>query len=126
MEPRELARSFAFGRIALGGLLVVFPGLVGRLWLGRRGANTEAKVLARALGARDVALGAGLMRSLRPGAKARGWIEAGVLADLTDFGATLAAGDDLPALGRVSVLAAAGSGVVLGGVLARSVDAEAG
>ena len=126
MEARELARSFAFGRIALGALLVVFPGLIGRLWLGRRGASSEAQVLARALGARDVALGSGLLRSLRPGAKARGWVEAGVLADLADFGATLAAGDDLPALGRVSVLAAAGGGVVTGALVARSVDAEAG
>jgi thiol-disulfide isomerase/thioredoxin len=67
-----------------------------------------------------VALGLGLLLALRRGAPARGWVEAGVLADAGDLAATLAGGDDLPALGRYGTAAFAASGAALGLAIAAS------
>jgi hypothetical protein len=53
VEPRQLARSLARGRIAVGAALLAPPGLA-RLWTGEAGGSTGAKLLARAFGAPTV------------------------------------------------------------------------
>ena len=65
MEPRKLAELLSVGRVALGASMVIAPTLVGRLLLGRPGASGGAQLLTRAFGARDVAIGAGLLAALR-------------------------------------------------------------
>ncbi len=123
MDDRALARQLALGRIGAGAGLLVAPGLVGGIWLGRdtaRGAGV--RVILRALGVRDLVLGLGLKTALDRDAPTRGWLEGGLAADGVDAAATLLAGDDLPASGRVLVGAVAGSGVVLGAWLRRSAE----
>ena len=124
MEDRGLARGFALGRIALGAALLLAPRVVGGPWIGFDAAGDRgARVLLRALGARDIALGFGLKASLDRDAPTRGWLEGGLVADGTDFAATLTAGDDLPLSGRILVGALSGSGGALGAWLIRSAEA---
>jgi hypothetical protein len=81
------------------------------------------RLLARALGARDVALGVGVLLALRHDAPARGWVEAGGLADAGDVLVTLAALKELPRRGRWAVLAAASAGVLAAVLTSPGVDA---
>lgn len=121
-EPaRELARQLAHGRIVLAAAMLALPGTFAGTWVGADGRRPGARVITRAMAARDVALGLGLKLALDRGRPARGWLEAGVLADAADFAATLT-GRRLPLLGRLGTLALAGTATALGARLARSVD----
>jgi hypothetical protein len=71
-------------------------------------------VLARALGAREIGLGLGLLASLDRGRPARPWLTAGIIADAADLAATVAARDHLPKMSVPMIVAAAGSGLALG------------
>ena len=77
MEPRDRALLHARARIAVGAAFVLFPGLAGRMWIGADAARRPVKVLARAFGARDLAIGLGVVIALDRGTPVRGWIEAG-------------------------------------------------
>ena len=96
MEARELARLHACGRIAVGAGFVLLPGLAGRMWIGSPATERPVKVLARAFGVRDLALGLGVLIALDRGTPVRGWIEAGLLSDAVDTCASLLAGSSIP------------------------------
>lgn len=96
MEPRELALWHARGRQLVGAAFVVLPGLAGSSWIGSDARRRPVKVLARAFGARDLALGLGTAIALDRGAPVRGWIEAGALSDAIDTAASLLAGNSIP------------------------------
>lgn len=119
---RFLAGGLAAARIVLGVVAYTVPAAPARPWVGAAADTVPVTVLARALGARDIALGAGAMLAQRRDAPLRGWIEAGGLADLGDVAATLISFRALPRFGRWAVLAAASGGVVGAKVLAASVD----
>ena len=80
----------------MGAAFVLFPGLAGRMWIGADAARRPVKVLARAFGARDLAIGLGIVIALDRGTPVRGWIEAGVLSDAIDTAASLLAGSSIP------------------------------
>lgn len=109
-QSRQLAQGLAVARIALGLTAMTLPDLPLRLWLGRRGHDPAVRLVGRALGARDLALGMGALLSMRHDAPVRGWVEAGGMADAGDFGATLVGFSLLPRVGRWAVLAAAAGG----------------
>jgi hypothetical protein len=117
-----MAKTNGIGRVALGAGLMLAPGLAGRSWVGDDASRTGAKVFASALGARDVAIGAGLIWALEQDEPAHAWLVGAALADLVDFAATLAAGDAIPKAARYGILALAGASAVQCAVLARSVD----
>jgi hypothetical protein len=61
-----IARGLAVNRITFGVGMVLAPGLYARAWVGADAAGEDTtKVLARALGARDLVLGAGGLLALR-------------------------------------------------------------
>ena len=122
MSPRDIAIAQARGRIALGAGALLAPGLVGRTWIGRDAGRDAVKVLARAVGARDVALGLGIVIAIDRGAPVRGWLEGAALADAADFLATLLAGGALPRAARGGVLALAGASAGLATWLSRALD----
>jgi hypothetical protein len=122
VDARELAKTNGIGRIALGAGLMLAPGLAARAWVGDDAKSTGAKVLASALGARDVALGLGVILAMKNDAPVRGWLEGAALADAVDFGATLAAGSGIPRFSRAAILAVAGVSAVQCALTARSVD----
>ena len=110
MEPRDRALLHARLRIAVGAAFVLLPGLAGRTWIGPDAAHRPVKVLARAFGARDLAIGLGIVIALDRGTPVRGWIEAGAMSDGIDTLATLLAGDSIhPAIRWPAFLAGAAS-----------------
>jgi hypothetical protein len=124
MEPRDMAIAQARGRMAFGAAFLVAPGLAARGWVGADAMRPGTRVITRALGARDLALGLGVVIAIDRGAPVRGWLEASALSDGVDLLATLVGGRALPPAGRgaVMVLAAASAGVAAW--LARTVDSE--
>jgi hypothetical protein len=126
MTPHNLALAQARGRIAVGAAFFLAPGLAARLWIGDDARRRPVKVLARAFGARDLAIGLGVVIALDRGAPVRGWLEAGALSDSLDFTASLLAGDAIPAGLRGFVLALGGGSAALGVALSRALDEPVG
>jgi hypothetical protein len=122
VEPRDLARLQAFGRIAVGAALTVAPAPSGSAWIGRLGRRPGATVLTTGLGARDLAIGAGIASALRRGHGANPWLRAGVLADLADLAGTVRARHDLPPLAVAGVGLLAGGSAALGLWIQSAVD----
>lgn len=112
----------ASNRIAIGTTLVLAPRLAGRTWVGIDSELAGAQVFARALGARDVALGAGMYRALEAGGPVRPWAQGATLADGVDFVATLLARDALPLPARIFVLAVAGGSTAISAWLSASLE----
>jgi hypothetical protein len=122
MEARELALWHARGRQFVGAAFVLAPGLAGRAWIGGEAGRRPVKVLARAFGARDLALGLGVAIALDRGAPVRGWIEAGALSDAIDTAASLLAGNSIPPSVRWPCVALGAGSAALGAALARQFD----
>jgi hypothetical protein len=122
VEARDLALSNARGRMAIGAALVLAPRLAGPMWIGRDADSRAVKVLARGLGARDVAIGLGTAVALDRGAPVRGWLEGAALADGVDLISTLLAGHSIPAGKRRAVVLIAGASLIACAALARVVD----
>jgi hypothetical protein len=122
MEARELALWHARGRQLVGAAFVLVPGLAGRAWIGSDAARRPVKVLARAFGARDLAIGLGAVIALDRGAPVRGWIEAGALSDAIDTAASVLAGNSIPPRIRWPCAALGASSAALGALLAPQFD----
>jgi hypothetical protein len=122
MEPRDAALLHARARIAVGAAFVLFPGLAGRMWIGSPAAWRPVKVLARAFGARDLAIGLGIVIALDRGTPVRGWIEAGMLSDAIDTTASLLAGSSIPAAIRWPAVAVGAGSTAIGVALAQDLD----
>jgi hypothetical protein len=114
MKPRDLLTQIAVGRIAVGAALVARPDLVTSTWVGSDGQRPGGRVLARAVGGRDAALGAGTLAALRSGQPLRPWVLAGLLADGADLLATHAARHQLPRAAAPLIYALAGGALVAG------------
>ena len=92
------------------------------MWIGDDGDRPAVKLLARALGVRDLVVGLGTAVALDRGAPVRGWLEGAAVADAVDFVATLAAGDSIPRNGRRSVLLIAAVSAVSCALLSRALE----
>ncbi|MDQ6806269.1 MAG: hypothetical protein M3065_15205 [Actinomycetota bacterium] len=112
MDARLTARLVAAGRIGFGLALIVSPGRMTAVWLGRDADRAGTQVVIRGLAARDLALGAGAIAV--PQSQLWPWVAAGIVADTADMVATLSAGDPLPLAGRVLVAVVASGGAALG------------
>jgi hypothetical protein len=114
VDPRTAARLMAAGRAAIGLSLIATPTLATSMWLGRHARKTHAQVLVRALGARDLAIGLGALWALGGGGNPQPWLLGGVIADVTDVVATVAARDSLPATAVPLIASAGGVGAAIG------------
>jgi hypothetical protein len=122
-RARQLAAINGIARCVVGGAALALPRLPLAPWVGEARDNEAVRLLARALGGRDLALGVGVLLALRKDAPARGWVEAGALADAGDVLVTLAALKRLPRRGRWVVLASASAGVLAAALTSPAVDA---
>jgi hypothetical protein len=95
--------------------------VIGGRWVGPDADRPGTRVLTRALGVRDFALGAGVLAALRQGDPVKRWLVLGVLCDTVDLVAT-ATEPDIPVRGRVTTAAIAGVAAVVGARLARELD----
>jgi hypothetical protein len=102
---RILAGVISFGRLVFGVAFIARPTLMEASWIGKQARLPGAQVLARAVGARDVALGLGGLQAVaRDDGSTRPWLAAAAICDAVDFGATLAAGRGIPRKARTGVL----------------------
>jgi hypothetical protein len=108
------ARQLAVSRTVVGAALLALPRLSAATWIGAPAAHPAAGVLTRALGARELGLGLGLLASLDSGRPLRPWLTAGIIADAADLIATVGARDHLPKLSVPAIALAATNGIVLG------------
>jgi hypothetical protein len=120
MNPRDLGRAYAGGRLAIGLALVLFPRLVMGGLAGGRAQMTPALVLVtRLLGVRDAILGAGTLAALEANDAdgVRTWMTYGAIADGGDALATLAGYRHLPRFKRFGLLGVASGGAATGAYL---------
>jgi len=116
---RILAGLISLGRLFFGVAFIAQPNLMERAWIGKQARVPGARVLARAVGARDLALGLGGLQALRrDDGSAATWLAAGSVCDAVDFGATWAAGRRIPRQPRNGVLAIASVSSVLSAIAA--------
>ena len=84
-DKEKAATAIAAGRVVVGAAAYVAPNLSGRLFGLDPDNNPQASYIGRLFGARDVALGAGVLRSPRKQKDA--WVAAGMACDVADVGA---------------------------------------
>ncbi|HEX8083810.1 MAG TPA: hypothetical protein VF529_05930 [Solirubrobacteraceae bacterium] len=125
MNPRDAARALAFGRIAFGAAAVLAPRLAAGGWVGADGRTSGATVLTRALGARDVLMGAMVLHTIDNPEVAPRWLSATAACDAVDLAATAATRDDLPTAKATMGMLVAGTGAAAGLALSRAVAATA-
>jgi hypothetical protein len=122
-QARQIAETIALGRIAIGIVALVAPTVPLRPWVGRDFAwQPRAKLLARSLGARDLALGLGVILAMRHDAPVRGWVEGSGLADAGDVLSTLLAFGKLPKGGRWMVLLSAAGAAAAARLASTAID----
>jgi hypothetical protein len=112
---RQRANWYAAGRAAIGAAAIVAPGLL-KTWIGAPAATPGGRVAARALGARDLALGVGTYLALAEDPKVAGkrWLQLCAASDAVDALATLLAIRRLPAKNALPSLGAAAAGAAIG------------
>ena len=89
-DKEKAATAIAAGRVVVGAAAYLAPNLSGRLFGLDPDNNPQASYIGRLFGARDVALGAGVIRSPRKQKDA--WVAAGMACDVADVGAGALAG----------------------------------
>lgn len=109
-------------RLGVGGALVAAPGFAGRIWVGPDADGPGARVFARAIGARDVALGLRTLDAVRNEREARHWLVSGYVADAADVAATVIAWRNLSRGRRIAMPLVAAAVGALGYVAAKALD----
>ena len=89
-EREKIANGIAIGRIAVGAGAFLTPSLSGRLFGLDPDGNPQLPYVGRLFGARDVVLGAGVLRSGRK--QKADWVTAGMACDVADVAAGAIAG----------------------------------
>lgn len=116
---RILTAVISLGRILFGTVFIAQPKIMDQGWIGRQARLPGAQVLARGVGARDLALGlGGVQAAVRSDGSARAWMAAAALCDAVDFGATWSAGRRIPRKQRASVLVIASGAAALSAIAA--------
>ncbi len=120
---RVLAQLIAWGRVGIGATAVVAPTVMSRPWIGASAGEPSARLLARTMGGRDLALGIGALRALAVSdQEARPWVALGGMADLVDALSTVVAFGHLPRRSRWGILAVTVGAAVVSTRVAVSLD----
>lgn len=116
---RILAGVISLGRFVIGIAFIARPKIMDQAWIGKQARLPGPQLLARAVGARDLTLGAGgLQAVIRNDGSAQQWLAAAAVADAVDFAATHSAGRAIPRSSRASVMAIAAGAAVLSAIAA--------
>src|SRR2546423_2760121 len=114
-KQRDKAKdAVAIGRVVVGGGAWLAPNLSGRMFGLDPEGNPQLSYIGRLFGARDVVLGAGVLRSSRRQKDA--WVTAGLACDVADVAAGALAGarGTLPPAAAALVTATAAGFAVFG------------
>jgi len=116
---RILAAVISLSRFVIGIVFIANPKIMDQAWIGKQARLPGPQLLSRAVGARDLTLGAGGIQAVvRDDGSAQQWLAAAAVCDAVDFGATYTAGRGIPRTARTSVLAIAAVGTVLSAIAA--------
>ena len=132
---RRGATAVAVSRVGVGVVAFAAPALVSRSWVGGAGGGPSGRVLGRALGGRDLALGLGALAALRlplnpappwpsgpfgpaGSGPAAVWVGLAALADGLDLLTTARAWHELPPLQRWLVALSSGGAAAVGAAAA--------
>jgi hypothetical protein len=83
-DHRRVALIIARGRAVNGLVMLVLPGVVGRVLFGKAGGQPTARALLRLVGVRDLVLGIGAITTLKEGTMDAEWVGMGAIADAVD------------------------------------------
>jgi hypothetical protein len=117
----------ALGRIGIGCTALAAPTLMTRPWIGDAAGSPDARLLARTMGGRDLALGIGALRALGvDDGQARPWVALAGMADAVDAAVTIVAFGRLPKLTRWAILASTVGAAVVSFRVAAALDPTGG
>ena len=120
MIPAVPNTVFQLGRVLIGAAFVAAPVRAGEGWIGDA-AGADGGVMARAFGGRDIALGVATIVAAREPRVLRPLLALGVMVDVIDCAATIAAGERIPKQARTVSAAVAAMAAVNGArLLART------
>ncbi len=117
-----MAMLQARGRIAVGAAAVAAPRLATRVMTGDSRSEGLARLFARMLGGRDIALGLGTVIALDRGKPVRGWLEGAALADAVDVLACALARESISPGAFVATAGLGGASALIGILLSRRLD----
>ncbi|MDX1619992.1 MAG: hypothetical protein R3320_03320, partial [Nitriliruptorales bacterium] len=118
VDARLLAKLYGGARVVIGAALLLAPTQTARGWIGDDAEAPGTRVALRALGARDLVLGAGLLEALGRDKPVVRWLEAGMASDLTDAVVSATGEGERTSL----AIAMAASGVALGAYVRSQLD----
>ena len=121
-SDEELARGLAWVRIGIGAMCVLAPRWTIKMWVGERADEVVSKLGVRGIGARDVAIGLGILHSLDNGGSPRKWLEASAMADAADAIGTLGSWKDLSKPRAIMLFVTEAGAALLGVRLADALD----
>lgn len=122
MEDRDLARLLAWTRIGIGAVTALMPSAFVRAWTGRAQPAFPTNMLGKGFGARELAIGVGLLTALESGGNVKPWLLASAAADAGDAVGTLGSWGELGSLRALGLLAVEVGAAVIGFSLAESLD----
>jgi len=118
-----LSTAYGIARVGFGLFATSAPERLGRTWVGEDAGRPGTAVILRALGFRDIALGAGTVEAaLR--SDPRGWLAVSMLSALGDVAATLIGRERIDSRGVAITSAVAGAGALAAGLLLVASDGE--
>jgi hypothetical protein len=109
MDARKVGIAVGATRVAFGAGMLLSPPRFARSWTGPGARRRPSRVLARALGARELAIGAGGLLAVRSGdaGDVRRWFALGAVPEALDVAITLTDGPRSPSRVTGAVMAAA-------------------
>ena len=122
MNPQKLALFVGAIRLGIGSALVVVPKFAGGVWIGEKAGGKGIDVFARAIGARDVVLGARTLAAVRAESPSRHFLKLGFAADAADAVATALAFKSLSPARRLAMPLIAGAVAAVGYAAADKLD----
>ncbi|MDQ5894537.1 MAG: hypothetical protein QG596_798 [Actinomycetota bacterium] len=111
-----LSAAYGLARVGFGIFAASSPKTVGRTWIGADADRPRVEVLLRALGFRDIALGAGITEGALRG-NATGWLAVAMLCDLGDMSATLIGRKNLDQQEAIITAALTSGGAIAAAIL---------
>ena len=117
-----MAVGLAGGRIAIGVVSLLVPGLVGRAMMGPEADSDGTRLFLRVVGARDLAVGIGVLVALGRDGPVQGWLRASAVVDGLDAAGILLARHHLRPTVFPAAAGAATAGALLSGWLAGQLD----
>lgn len=111
-----LSAAYGLARVGFGIFASSAPSRMGRSWVGDDADRSGGKVILRALGFRDIALGAGVTGAALRG-EPRDWLAVSMISDLGDLAATLIGRSEIDERGVKITAGVAGAGALAAAVL---------